>query len=71
MATHIACSPHEKVNDFAASRRFGAARTSGALEVRDEEELRLILAHPFAAWRAFLHPSQHEIAYRVSYSGSA
>ena len=41
------------------------------LEVRDEEELRLILAHPFAAWRAFLHPSQHEIAYRVSYSGSA
>ena len=62
---------HEKVNDFAASHRFGAARTSGALEVRDEEELRLILAHPFAAWRAFLHPSQHEIAYRVSYSGSA
>ena len=63
--------PQEKVNDFAASRRFGAARTSGALEVRDEEELRLILAHPFAAWRSFLHPSQHEIAYRVSYSGSA
>ena len=63
--------PHEKVSEFAASRRFGAARTSGALEVRDEEELRLILAHPFAAWRAFLHPSQHEIAYRVSYSGSA
>ena len=60
--------PHEKVNDFAVSHRFGAAR---ALEVRDEEELRLILAHPFAAWRAFLHPSQHEIAYRVSYSGSA
>ena len=63
--------PHEKVNDFAASHRFGAARASGVLEVRDEEELRLILAHPFAAWRAFLHPSQHEIAYRVSYSGSA
>ena len=63
--------PHEKVNDFAASHRFGAARASRALEVRDEEDLRLILAHPFAAWRAFLHPSQHEIAYRVSYSGSA
>ena len=63
--------PQEKVNDFAASCRFGAARASGVLEVRDEEELRLILAHPFAAWRAFLHPSQHEIAYRVSYSGSA
>ena len=67
----LAVLPDEKVNDFAASRRFGAARASGALEVRDEEELRLILAHPFAAWRAFLHPSQHEIAYRVSYSGSA
>ena len=38
---------------------------------RSRKELRLILAHPFAAWRAFLHPSQHEIAYRVSYSGSA
>ena len=63
--------PQENVNDFAASLRFGAARASRALEVRDEEELRLILAHPFAAWRAFLHPSQHEIAYRVSYSGSA
>ena len=63
--------PQEKVNDFAASRRFGAARAYRVLEVRDEEELRLILAHPFAAWRAFLHPSQHEIAYRVSYSGSA
>ena len=24
--------PHEKVNDFAASRRFGAARASRALE---------------------------------------
>jgi AAA domain len=63
--------PHEKVNDFATSCRFGAAQTSGALEVRDEEELGLILAHPFAAWRAFLHPSQHKMAYRVSYSGSA
>src|SRR6266480_4327263 len=67
----LAVLPDEKVNDFAASRRFGAARGSGALEVRDEAELRLILAHPFAAWRAFLHPSQHEIAYRASYSGSA
>ena len=63
--------PHEKVNAFAASHRFGAARASRALEVRDEEELRLILAHPFAAWRTFLHPSQREIAYRVSYSGPA
>ena len=35
------------------------------------EELQLILAHPFAAWRTFLHPSQREIAYRPSYAGPA
>ena len=35
------------------------------------EELRLILAHPFAAWRTFLHPSQRDIAYQASYAGPA
>jgi hypothetical protein len=39
--------------------------------VSGHEELRLILAHPFAAWRMFLHPSQRKIAYRTSYSGPA
>ena len=39
--------------------------------VSGQEELQLILAHPFAAWRTFLHPSQREIAYRQSYSGPA
>jgi superfamily I DNA/RNA helicase len=39
--------------------------------VSGQEELQLILAHPFAAWRTFLHPSQREIAYRRSYSGPA
>ena len=39
--------------------------------VSGQEELRLILAHPFTAWRTFLHPSQREIAYRPSYSGPA
>jgi hypothetical protein len=39
--------------------------------VSGHEELRLILAHPFAAWRMFLHPSQRKIAYRPSYNGSA
>ena len=62
--------PQEKVNDFAASHRFGATGVPGA-RGPGRGGLRLILAHPFAAWRAFLHPSQHEIAYRVSYSGSA
>ena len=34
-------------------------------------ELRLIFAHPFAAWRTFLHPDQRQIAYHPGYSGSA
>ena len=39
--------------------------------VSGQEELHFILAHPFALWRMFLHPSQRKIAYRPSYSGSA
>ncbi|MEU1488652.1 UvrD-helicase domain-containing protein [Streptomyces sp. NPDC005776] len=35
------------------------------------DELRDILDKPFAAWRIFLHPSQHKVAYRASYSGPA
>ena len=47
-------------------------RTPGQVTfVSGQEELQLILAHPFAAWRTFLHPSQRQIAYRESYSGSA
>nr|MDT0659100.1 AAA family ATPase [Micromonospora sp. DSM 115978] len=34
-------------------------------------ELAQILAHPFDAWRIFLHPAQREIAYRPSYAGPA
>ena len=36
--------------------------------VSGPEELRHILAHPFAAWRTFLHPSQRDIAYQPSYA---
>jgi superfamily I DNA/RNA helicase len=36
-----------------------------------QQELPLILTHPFAAWRTFLHSSQREIAYRPSYAGPA
>jgi len=35
------------------------------------EELRLVLAHPFAAWRTFLHPNQRQIAYQRQYAGPA
>ncbi|WP_404868242.1 UvrD-helicase domain-containing protein [Kitasatospora griseola] len=37
--------------------------------VSDADELRDILEKPFAAWRIFLHPAQHKVAYRPSYSG--
>ena len=47
-------------------------RTSGQVTfVSGAEDLELILAHPFAAWRTFLHPNQREIAYRPSYAGPA
>src|SRR6202012_4018363 len=47
-------------------------RTSGEVAfVSDQEELQDILAHPFAAWRTFLPPSQREVAYRPSYCGPA
>ncbi len=39
--------------------------------VTDADELRDILDKPFAAWRIFLHPAQHKVAYRASYSGPA
>ncbi|MET8437466.1 UvrD-helicase domain-containing protein [Streptomyces sp900116325] len=45
-------------------------RTRFAL-VTASDELRDILDKPFAAWRVFLHPSQHKMAYRASYSGPA
>lgn len=32
-------------------------------------ELAAILAHPFDAWRAFLHPTQQDIAYEPAYAG--
>src|SRR5271166_3284833 len=41
-------------------------RTPGQVTfVSGPEDLQLILAHPFAAWRRFLHPSQRKIAYRA------
>jgi hypothetical protein len=47
-------------------------RTPGQVSfVSGQEELRFILAHPFAQWRTFLHPGQRKIAYRPSYSGPA
>ena len=56
------------LNDLVAA----IERTPGAVTfVSGEEELQLILAYPFAAWRTFLHPSQRKIAYKGSYAGPA
>ncbi|MFD0263230.1 UvrD-helicase domain-containing protein [Kitasatospora indigofera] len=41
------------------------ALVSGPAELMD------LLERPFDAWRIFLHPSQHRIAYRPSYNGPA
>ncbi|MFD9207914.1 UvrD-helicase domain-containing protein [Streptomyces sioyaensis] len=54
--------------DFATAIR--CTRTRIAV-VTGSEELADILNKPFAAWRVFLHPSQHKVAYRASYSGPA
>ncbi|GGR33234.1 UvrD-helicase domain-containing protein [Streptomyces roseolus] len=54
--------------DYATAIRH--TRTRIAL-VTGPDELREILDKPFAAWRVFLHPSQHKVAYRPSYSGPA
>lgn len=54
--------------DYATAIRH--TRTRIAL-VTASDELRDILDKPFAAWRVYLHPSQHKVAYRASYSGPA
>jgi superfamily I DNA/RNA helicase len=47
-------------------------RTPGQITlVSGPAELQQILAHPFAAWRTFLHPSQRAIACHPSYAGPA
>lgn len=55
-------------SDYATA--IGHTRTRIAL-ITASDELRDILDKPFTAWRIFLHPSQHKVAYRASYSGPA
>jgi superfamily I DNA/RNA helicase len=53
----------DKADAYAASQQ--------ATAVSGQDELRRILAHPFAAWRTFLHPNQREIAHQIRYAGPA
>jgi AAA domain/UvrD-like helicase C-terminal domain len=47
-------------------------RSTGQITfIHEQEELPLVLARPFAAWRMFLHPAQRDVAYRPSYAGPA
>lgn len=60
--------------DEAESDPLGAAmaRSGGRVAlVSGPEELMEILDRPFDAWRVFLHPSQHRVAYRDGYAGPA
>ncbi|MEU9062991.1 UvrD-helicase domain-containing protein [Streptomyces sp. NPDC048430] len=68
MSDVSAGDPPVDTEDFATAIRRTRARIA---LVTASEELRDILAKPFAAWRVFLHPSQHKVAYRPSYSGPA
>jgi hypothetical protein len=55
-------------NDLAAA----VERTSDRyVMVSGPDELADMLAHPFEAWRTFLHPRQRRVAYRPSYRGPA
>ncbi|WBB96994.1 exodeoxyribonuclease V subunit gamma [Solwaraspora sp. WMMA2080] len=71
VSAHLPTSaPAEPVDpdDLAAA----AARTPDRFHlVSGPAELASILAHPFDAWRVFLHPTQREIAHRPSYAGPA
>lgn len=57
--------PHDKAVDWAIKQKASINTGPGPFEIRD------ILDKPFAAWRVFLHPSQHKVAYGAGYSGPA
>ena len=63
-------APPDQVDPY--DLNFAIDRTPGEMAlISGRDELQGILAHPFAAWRIFLHPSQRKIASRPSYSGPA
>ncbi|WP_200263022.1 UvrD-helicase domain-containing protein [Streptomyces sp. HSG2] len=71
VAAHLAAAESAgpvDTSDYETAIRHTRARIAQAT---GSDELREILDKPFAAWRVFLHPSQHKVAYRASYSGPA
>jgi hypothetical protein len=65
--THASAEPVDTDDVVAAAARTPDRYTF----VSGPAELAQILAHPFDAWRIFLHPRQREIAYRPTYAGPA
>ncbi|WP_432969423.1 UvrD-helicase domain-containing protein [Dactylosporangium sp. CA-233914] len=55
-------------NDLTAAARRTPDRIAF---VSGPVELVAILSHPFDLWRVFLHPIQHDVAYRETYAGPA
>jgi hypothetical protein len=69
ISTYLAdTEPPDEVdqNDLGAAIERTPDRYVG---VSGPDELADILAHPFAAWRTFLHPRQRRVAYRPSHRG--
>jgi AAA domain/UvrD-like helicase C-terminal domain len=62
--------PQDQAHAYATSHRFGVSQLQ-VTYVSGPDEQQRILAHPFEAWRTFLHPSQREVAYHASYAGPA
>jgi hypothetical protein len=62
--------PQDQADAYATSHRFGVSQLQ-VTYVSGPDEQQRILAHPFEAWRTFLHPSQREVAYHASYAGPA
>lgn len=57
-------------DDLAAAVEAPASRGEFHV-VSDDAELADMLAKPFATWRTYLHPSQHDAAYKMTYNGPA
>lgn len=57
-------------DDLAAAVTAPASRSQFHV-IADQTELAEMLAKPLAIWRTYLHPTQHDAAYKATYNGPA
>lgn len=57
-------------DDLAAAVAAPASRSQFHV-IEDQAELAEMLAKPLAVWRTYLHPTQHDAAYKPTYNGPA